>query len=46
MKHELHPKLLARTALHQETLARLGLLKPLNDYIDGTKYVTDTIVES
>ena len=32
MEHELHPYLMSKTALHSETLARLGLLKPLADY--------------
>lgn len=43
MQHQLHPYLMAKTALHQETLARLGLLKPLVDYTDGTQSVTESL---
>ncbi len=36
--------LLADTVLHQETLARLGLLKPLAEYESGTSFVTDEVM--
>ena len=32
--HEVHPMLLADTALHKETWARLGLLRPLSEYTE------------
>ena len=37
---------MSQTTLHQETLTRLSLCKPLMDYAEKTKYVTETISES
>lgn len=38
--------LMAKTALHQETLARLGLLRAETDYTKDAKFVSETISES
>lgn len=46
MRHELHPTLASKTALHSETLARLGLFKSYEEQTSQTSFVTDTISES
>ena len=35
LAHELHPYMMSKTALHAETLARLGLMKSKSDYLEG-----------
>ena len=40
--HQLHPKLLSKTGFHEETLARLGLMKSAKDYTNKTKYLSET----
>lgn len=36
---------MAKTPLHQETLTRLGLCRPLSDYTEA-KYVNDSVTEA
>ena len=45
MNHKLHPGLMAKTALHQETLARLGLCRNLSEHT-ATKHVNDIVMEA
>ena len=45
LSHQLHPTLLSKTGFHEETLARLGLMKSSQEYMTGTKFVSDAGVE-
>ena len=37
---------MSNTALHSETLARLGLLRPLSEYEESTQPVTDVLTKA
>ena len=42
LSHQLHPTLLSKTGFHEETLARLGLMKSSKEYMTGTKFISES----